>query len=222
MIPTLIVGAGGHGRVVLDILRAMGAAAIPGAPEPIGFIDADPALHGKVIDGLPVLGAVNMLPRLLATARHALVAIGDNGARITHAQKITAAGLELVRAVHPSASVSPTALLGVNLVIGPQAHVGTGVRLGDSVIVNSGAIVEHECQIDEGVHIAPGAALAGRVRVARGAFVGLGARVIQCLSIGELATVGAGAVVIRDVPPGTTVVGVPARTLPESNDQLLA
>jgi serine acetyltransferase len=87
--------------------------------------------------------------------------------------------------------------------------------IGNDAIVNHAANVDHECCIDEGVHIAPGAVLCGCVTVGRDAFIGAAATVLPRLSIGAGATVGAGAVVTRDVPPGTTVVGVPARRLRE-------
>ncbi len=203
----LIIGAGGHGAVVLDIVLAAGLY------RPIGFIDADPAQAGKRIDGVPVLGPMNLLPKLKQKARFAIVAIGDNRARVSYAAKLRQAGFELVNAIHPTAHVSHTATVGHNLVIAAGAIVSTSVRIGDSVLINTGAIVDHECEIGDGVHLGPGCKLAGRVRIATGAFVGIGACVIQCLRVGEEAIVGAGAVVIRDVADRDTVIGVPARSM---------
>lgn len=205
----LIIGAGGHGRVVLEIVRA------EGKYHPTGFIDADAALADTLVAGVPVLGTLNALPRVLRQRKgiRAVVAIGDNRIRRGCAAKVVAAGVELVSVVHPSAIVSPSAKIGRNVVIAAGAIVGTEAILADSVLVNSGAIVDHECRIGEGVHVGPGAKLAGRVSVDAGAFIGLGAAVIQCCSIGAESIIGAGAVVIRDVEPGTTVVGVPARTI---------
>jgi sugar O-acyltransferase (sialic acid O-acetyltransferase NeuD family) len=204
----VIIGAGGHGKVVLDILRAAGQ------HEPVAFLDADPALAGTEVFGVPVLGAINLLPKLRQQkVRHAIVAIGDNRARLQYAGLLRGQGFELASAVHPTAFVSPTAKLGVNVVVAPQAAVITDTRIGDSAIINTGAAVDHECDVAEGVHIGPGARLAGRVRVGAGAFVGLGASVIQCLTIGQYAMVGAGAVVTADVPDFATVVGVPARVI---------
>ena len=202
----IIVGAGRHGKVVLDILRAAGRY------QPVGFIDADPALAGSEVAGVPVLGSINVLPDLRRQrVRRAIVAIGENRARLQYAALLREQGIELVNAIHPSAFISPTAILGQNIVIAPMAAIGTEARVGDSVIINTSAVVDHECVVAEGAHVCPGAALAGRVRIGRGAFVGAGARVIQCRTVGEFAVVGAGAVVIRDVPDGATAVGVPAR-----------
>jgi len=204
----VIVGAGGHGRVVLDILRASNL------HRPVAFIDADPALAGSRVGGVPVAGQANLLPKLRSQkVKGAIIAIGDNRARVRYARMAAEQGFELINAIHPSAVVSPTAKLGQNIVIAAGAVIGTDAELSDSVLVNTSAVIDHECRIGEGAHLCPAAALAGRVRVGDGAFVGLGCRVIQCLSVGAHATIGAGSVVIRDVPADATVVGVPARVI---------
>jgi UDP-perosamine 4-acetyltransferase len=208
----LLLGAGGHGKVVLDILRAAGEY------NPVGFVDADPALAGTSVGGVPVLGAVNLLGKLKQKhkLKAAIVSIGDNRARRTYATLLLKHGFELINAIHPSAVVSPSARLGRNVAIAAGAVICADAQIGDSVIVNTSAVVDHECRIAEGVHIAPGALLAGRVQVGAGAFIGLGAKVIQCLTIGENATIGAGAAVIEDISPNTTAVGVPARIIKSS------
>jgi sugar O-acyltransferase (sialic acid O-acetyltransferase NeuD family) len=205
----VIVGAGGHGRVVLDILRT------GGTHTPVGFIDADTSRTGTRVDGLPVMGPVNLLSkfRRQQDVRGAIVAIGDNRVRASYAELVLQGNLELVNAIHPSAIVSSTAKLGLNIVLAAGAIVSTDAHLADSAVVNTGAIVDHECHVGRAVHISPGVVLAGRVQVEEGAFVGIGARVIPCMRIGTHATVGAGAVVIDDVPPHATVVGVPARVV---------
>lgn len=207
--PLVIVGAGGHGKVVLDIVRAAGLY------EPVGFVDADPTLAGARVGGLPVFGPVNCLEKLRRQqgVRHAIGAIGDNRTRHRYAGLLRSEGFELVNAVHPAAFVSPTAVLGWNVVVAPHATVVTEAQVGDSAIINTAAVVDHECVVGTAAHVCPAAALAGRVRVGEFAFVGLGAKVIQCRSVGDHAVVGAGAVVIEDVPAFATVVGVPARVV---------
>ena len=203
-----IVGAGGHGKVVLDILRAGREC------EPVGFIDADTTLTGTRVGGLPVFGPVNTLPKLRQQkVRHAIVAIGNNRTRQRYAALLQEQGFELINAIHPTASVSSTATLRKNVVIAAHGVICTEARLGDCVILNTAAVVDHECDVADAVHVCPGAHLAGRVRVGEGAFIGLGANIIQCLTIGEHAVIGAGAVVTRDVPPYATAVGVPARVI---------
>ena len=204
----VIIGAGGHGRVVLDILRAEGRYNV------VGFLDADPTLAGSTVGGLPVLGRVNQFPRLKADrVKAAIVAIGESRARRRYAQLILDNGFELISTRHPSAVVSPSAAIGRNVVIAPGAIIGPEVRIGDSAIINTASIIEHECQIGPGAHICPAAAMAGRVKIGAGAFIGLGSRIIQCLAIGDDAIIGAGAVVITDIPSGATAVGVPAKVV---------
>lgn len=207
----VIIGAGGHGRVALDILQAAGKYI------PVAFLDADPSLAGRRIGNVPVLGSVNMLPRVRQQKiGFGFVAIGDNRVRRQYAAMLREHGFTLINAVHPSACISASATLGTNILVAAGAVVCTECRLADSVIINTGAVVDHECEIEESAHICSGAHLAGRARVGRGAFVGIGANVIQCLSIGEEAVIGAGAAVIRDIPSHATAVGVPAAVIKTS------
>lgn len=208
--PCVIVGAGGHGRVVLDILIRARQYKV------IGFLDSNPAIHGRRMDGVPILGDMSALPNLKRQGvAGAIVAIGDNGVRRSFADEIEAMGIDLINAVHPSANLAHNVRIGRNVVIAAGALVCAHCQIGDSVILNTGCIVDHESMIGTAAHICPGARLAGRVTVEAGAFVGIGATVLQGLRIGCEAIVGGGAVVIRDVEPMTTVVGVPARSIRE-------
>ncbi|HSW44386.1 MAG TPA: acetyltransferase [Phycisphaerae bacterium] len=213
----VIVGAGGHGRVVLDILLSAHQYQV------VGFLDSNPSLHGRRMDGVPILGDLNALPDLRAQGvTRAVVAIGDNGVRRSFAQQIEQAGFELINAIHPSANLARTVSLGRNVVVAAGALVCAHCQIGDSVILNTGCIIDHESMIGTAVHICPGAKLAGRVTVEAGAHIGIGATVLQVLRIGCEAVIGGGAVVIDDVEPMTTVVGVPARPVsaPAPDDEL--
>jgi sugar O-acyltransferase (sialic acid O-acetyltransferase NeuD family) len=203
----LILGAGGHGRVVLDILLQQGRHRV------VGFLDNNADIHNRRIDGIPVLGAVDDL-LAIATQQNAdsvLVAIGDNGVRRGLARQVDAVGLELISAIHPSAALAHNATLGRNVVIAAGVVVCAHCQIGDSVILNTGCIVDYQTMIGEGTHICPGVRIAGRVKVESGVFVGIGATVIPKVTLGCEAIIGAGAVVIEDVPALATVVGVPAR-----------
>lgn len=207
----VIFGAGGHGRVVLDILAQARTA------RPIGFLDNNKKLHGRRIDGLPVLGGMDQAPSLLGdNRRKAIIAIGDNGVRRDIARTVEEMGFELINAIHPSSRLATNVMLGKGLVIAAGALVCAHAQIGDYAILNTGCIVDHESMIGMASHICPGVRLAGHVVVESCAFVGIGATVVQNVRIGFEAIVGAGAVVVRDVAPMTTVVGVPARSIKDS------
>ena len=194
-----IIGCGGQGEVVLDIVRAAGQYTVR------GFLDSDPAMQGRIVDGLKVLGSPDQ-------ARGAfLVAVGDNKARKELTAQLTARGLAAVTAVHPTAHQAATVSIGPGTVVCAGAILCTHATIGAGVIINTGAIVEHHNEVGDFVHIAPRVVLTGRVTVMEGAMVGAGATILPRITVGSWATVGAGAVVTHDVPPGTTVVGFPAR-----------
>ncbi len=205
----IILGSGGHGRVVLDVLVQANRY------EPVGFVDSNRQLTGRRVDGLKVLGHPDDLPELrrLLEIECAIVAVGDNGARRELADRLDAWGFELINAIHPSANLARNVNTGRNIVVAAGALVCAHCQIGDSVILNTGCIVDHESVIGTGTHVCPGARIAGRVMIESGAFVGIGATVIQSVRVGYEAVVGAGAVVIRDVAPMSTVVGVPARQI---------
>jgi sugar O-acyltransferase (sialic acid O-acetyltransferase NeuD family) len=203
----LILGAGGHGRVVLDILLQRAHHNVA------GFLDNNAAIHGRRIDGIPVIGMIDDLA-MIADEHNCdgvIVAIGDNGVRRGLARQVESLGLDLVTAVHPSATVASNATIGRNTVIAAGSVVCAHCQVGGSVILNTGCIVDYQTMIGEGTHICPGVRIAGRVKVEPGVFVGIGATVIPKITLGCEAIVGAGAVVIEDVPALATVVGVPAR-----------
>lgn len=205
----IIIGCGGHGRVVLDVLRQAQSC------EVVGFVDSNRECLGRRVDGLQVLGHPDDLPELKIrlNLHGGIVAVGDNGVRREFAQRLTELGYALISAIHPSANIAANASLGRNVVVAAGALVCAHCQIGDSVILNTGCIVDHESLIGTATHICPGARIAGRVVVEAGAFVGIGATVIQSLRVGYEAIVGAGAVVIEDVAPMSTVVGVPAREI---------
>jgi sugar O-acyltransferase (sialic acid O-acetyltransferase NeuD family) len=207
----VIVGAGGHGRVVLDIFRNNHQFEIA------GFLDSNPELLHQRIDGVEVLGDLSLLDGFAELGiGGAIVAIGDNRIRQVYAETIEKAGVSLINAIHPSATVTDTARVGKNVVIATGVNVCTHVTIADSVILNTGCIIDHESYIGPAAHICPGVRMAGHVKVETAAFIGIGATIVQNITVGEEAVVGAGAVVINDVPAYNTVVGVPARIVKTS------
>jgi UDP-perosamine 4-acetyltransferase len=205
------IGAGGHARVLLDMIRAIGAWEI------VGLLDMDERLWGRDVDGVTVIGGDSRLAELYQSGvTHAFIGIGssgESGPRKRAFNLVTGLGFRVVQILHPSAAVSPAATLGPGAAVMASAVVNTGSRIGVNVIINTGAIVEHDCVVDDHAHIATGSRLGGGVHVGEGSHIGIGASIRQRISIGRGSIVGAGAVVVEDVPDGMVVVGVPARPL---------
>jgi sugar O-acyltransferase (sialic acid O-acetyltransferase NeuD family) len=205
-LPLLLIGAGGHGRAVLDTLRDAGW------PEPAGVLDDNPASAG--LPGIPLLGTLAMaeaLRRQGLAAAH--VALGDNARRRALGEWLRSLGYALPEIRHPSAVIARSAHIGQGVVALPRVVVGAAATVGDHAILNTGCIVEHDCHLGEAVHIAPAATLGGGVRVGEEALVGLGASVKPGAAIGARAVVGVGAAVVKDVAEGSRVGGVPAVAL---------
>lgn len=201
----LVLGAGGHAKVVIELLRASGR--VVGA-----IIDADP--RPRELLGVPVVGGDERLEALRREGfAQAFVAVGDNHLRQKIARQVQAAGYRLVNALSPAAVLSPSAQVGVGVALMAGAVVNAEARIGDLAIVNTGARIDHDCVLGEACHAGPGAALAGGVEVGPLAFLGVGACVIPQIRIGAAAIVGAGACVTRDILPRTVAVGAPARAI---------
>lgn len=211
MVAVIGVGAGGHAKVVIEILRLAGKFEIK------GLLDSRPELKGSLVHGVPVLGDDSLLAELrMSGIDHAFIGVGtvNNTRRRTGLfEETRRQGFQIVTAIHPQSVVSPTAHFGKGATIMAGAVINAAARLGDNVIVNTGAIVEHDCVIGNNVHIATGARLAGNVTVEDGVHVGLGALVRQGICLGRNSVIGAGAVVVKDVPENVTMIGAPARIM---------
>ena len=199
----LVIGAGGHGRVVAD------AALTTGAWTTVCFVD-DRAEVGDSL-GLNVVGTFADLERLVTKYQSVAIGLGEAQLRLQLIDRCGEIGFELPIVVHRSAAVSRFASIGAGSVLFANTAVNPGVILERGCIVNSGATVDHDCSLGEGVHVCPGAHLAGNVRVGARTWIGIGSCVKQGISLGSDVIVGAGAAVVDDVESGMTVVGVPAR-----------
>jgi UDP-perosamine 4-acetyltransferase len=201
--PLAIIGAGGHAKVVIELLRASGSFQIA------GLIDRDAA--GSPILGLSILGTDADLPRLRREGiRHAFVGIGDNLRRVQVGRHVRQIGFEMVNAISPAAVVSDSAKLGCGIAVMAGAVINAEARIDDFCVINTCASIDHDCWVAEGAHVAVGCSIAGSVKIGRLAFVGAGVTVIPGISIGENALIGAGACVVRDIPDGARAWGVPA------------
>lgn len=202
---TIIIGAGGHARVVYDILRHDQNVDVE------AFVDNARRGSDEDIMGIQVTGDHSVLPELATDGVDSfVVAVGDNDIRRSHFEKLLDLGLAPINAVHPSAEITPTADLGTGTVVASSADISTNARIGDNVVLNTDALVEHETTVGDHAHVGPGSKVAGRVEIGDGAFVGIGSTVKEYVTIGERSVVGAGSVVVDDVPPDTVVAGTPA------------
>ncbi|MBW7474262.1 acetyltransferase [Paenibacillus oenotherae] len=205
--PLIIVGDGGHGRVVADNVRALESFRI------IAVAD-DRFTNIACRDG--VFHVHPGMVRELVEADHntkVLIAIGDNRIRSSMVQRLGLPPERYASIVHPAACVSKHAYIGPGSVVMAGAVVNHGACIGAHVIINSGAVVEHDAEVGWFAHISPNSTLAGNVAAGEGAHIGIGASVIPSVRIGAWCVVGAGAAVIRDLPAGATAVGVPAKVI---------
>ncbi|MEZ5351934.1 MAG: acetyltransferase [Bryobacteraceae bacterium] len=201
----VLIGGGGHARVIADILETAGAYEIAGFTSGEGA-GAPPML------GYHCLGGDDALESLLRKGiSNAFIAIGDNARRCRCARIAVDLGFQLINALSPHAVVSRHAILGAGVAVMPGAVINAGARIGDGVIINTNASVDHDCEIGSFAHICPGCALAGAVRVGEQTLLGTGCRLIPGVSVGASAQIGAGSVVTRDVADLTVALGIPAR-----------
>ncbi|MEE1314618.1 MAG: acetyltransferase [Faecalimonas sp.] len=196
----MIIGAGGHGKVLADIAMKCGYT-------DIAFLDD--GATGTCL-GFPILGTSTDASKPEFANDDFVIAIGNNLVR----EKIaTEHKLHWATLVHPTAIVGAGVCLGEGSVVAACAVINPGARVGKHCILNTASIVEHDNRIDDFVHISPGAVLAGTVHVDKGTHIGVGATVKNNVTICGGCTIGAGAVVVRDIEEEGTYVGVPASLL---------
>lgn len=205
--PIIIVGAGGHGRVLADAL-------LLGGRTVLGFVDADARLHDTTVMGLKVLGDD---ARLIAgdwPEAELVNGIGGSpGGRVRRAaqDRLEAEGRRFTGVRHPSAVVSSFSVVDETAQVLARAVVQTGASVSAGCIVNTGAIIEHDCRLGAFTHCAPGSILCGAVRIGATCHIGAGAVVREGVSLGDGVVVGAGAVVVDDHAGPALLLGVPAR-----------
>lgn len=206
--PLVIIGAGGHGKVVLETAQVAGFTVA-------GFLDSQQPV-GSFVLGARILGHNARLeePEFLQSHRF-IVAIGHQEARRELSLKLLAAGAELAIVAHPTVLVSPSATIGEGTVLVAGTIINAQAKIGRYCIVNTGATLDHDNVLEDGVQVCPGVHLAGNVYCGEGVFIGTGAVAIPGVKIGAHAVIGAGAVVLQDVPAGVLAVGNPAMVKPK-------
>lgn len=200
-----VLGAGGHGRVVLDTLLANGI-------QITGILDAQTSLSSLVL-GVPILGSDEYLDNVSSANTFLVNGLGANPKTLRRRSIFTAMklrGFRFKSFQHPSAIVSNAADIQDGCQVMAGVVIQTGVTLEENVVINTRASIDHDCIIRSHAFIAPGSVLCGNVTVDSSAFIGAGAVVIPNIHIGKNAIVGAGAVVTKPVPDGWIVAGNPA------------
>jgi sugar O-acyltransferase (sialic acid O-acetyltransferase NeuD family) len=207
-----IIGAGAHGRVVLDVLRAEAKWAS------FQFIDENPDLLGTSINGALVAGNFQYLLQQDPSQFGVLPAIGHPHYRQRLVKRIEESGLNLINAIHPTAVIVSTAQIGKGNMICAGAVINSNAVVECSVIVNTCAIVEHDTVVHDFASLSPGVIAGGRVEVGHSVFIGMNSVILQRVKIGDGTIIGAGSVVHKDVSAGVFACGSPLRVLEKVTD----
>jgi sugar O-acyltransferase (sialic acid O-acetyltransferase NeuD family) len=202
-----LYGAGGHSRVVTDVLDSLNIAVV-------GIFDDQPA--NAKLQGIGSVAVIdfqdNSLPELDAPL---IISVGNNTRRAEIARRLTATYVVVTygKAIHGTAIISAKASIGEGTVVLHGAIIQSSTVIGKHVLVNTAASIDHDNVIGDYAHISPHATLCGHVQVGEGTHIGAGAVVIPSIRIGQWCSIGAGAVVIRDIPDFATAVGNPAKVI---------
>ncbi len=204
----ILLGGGGHARVLIDLIRVCNEYDIA------GILDQQ-IEKGTEVSGISVLGSDDMLSELFDKGiKDACIAVGsikDNSKRRMLYEKVKQIGFSVPALIHPKAVIARDLQISEGVQITAGSVIQTGSSIGENTIINTCAVIDHDNKVGRHVHICPGAVVSGGCIIDDGAFIGAGATVIQGIRIGKNAIVAAGSVVIKDVPDNSTVIGVPAK-----------
>ncbi|MGA8101107.1 MAG: acetyltransferase [Candidatus Acidiferrales bacterium] len=211
MTDVVILGAGGLARELSWLFEA--ANLDEKKWNVLGFIDDNPALHGVIQCGLPVLGGFEWFERRRDTNIRVICGTGNPSSRKALAERATALSFQFCQAIHPSAQMSRWVELGPGTIVAAGSVLTTQIQLGAHALVQVNSVIGHDSAIGAYANINPGCRISGNVKIGEGVDFGTGATVIQGKTIGEWSVIGAGAVVTQDIPAHVTAVGVPCRVI---------
>lgn len=193
----IVIGAGGHGRVIADIIALSGDVVL-------GFLDDK---YPSEFPNITILGKLNDIDQYKQEASF-IVGIGDNQ---TRKKIMKSMNVDLYTAIHPTAVIASDIKIGEGTVVMANAVINTGSKIGKGVIVNTAATVDHDCSISDYVHISPGVHLGGTVCIGTETWIGIGAVVSNNIDICERCVIGAGALVLKKIVQSGIYFGVPAK-----------
>lgn len=201
----LIIGAGGHAKVVLDALRCARDAAVG-----CQLVDDDMSLSGEKLMGIAIMTPVSPA---LHPGRAFHIAIGNNAIRERVACDCLKTGMLYETLKHPRAICASSAAIAQGCFVAAGAIVSAEAKIAEGCIINHGAVVDHDCVLDSFCHVAPNATLSGGVKLGKRVLIGSGANILPGVSIADDCIVGAGAVVLHDLSAGSIYAGVPAHRI---------
>lgn len=196
----IIVGAGGHGKVIADN-------AVKNGYTDICFVD-DHAVG--VCMGFPIIGTGEVLAELNDGKTDFVIGIGNNAVRKKISEKYD---INWITLIHPSAQIAMNVSIGKGTVVMANVVINVCTTIGEHCIINTSAVVEHDNVVGDYVHISPGAKLSGTVTVGKHTWIGTGASIINNVDICDSCIIGAGTVVVKGIKESGTYVGVPARNI---------
>lgn len=208
----ILIGAGGHSRVIIDAIKS-NFGWVNYRINGIIDINYNDKSNKTPIFDIPIIGGFEQINQFDKNITSIIISIGDNNLRKQYFNEVKNKGFKLQTIIHRTAIVSKYSNIGYGTFINAGAIVNADCKIGDNVIINTGSIIEHECKIGDNVHIAPGVKLAGRINIGNDTFVGIGSVIIQNINIGNNVLIGAGSVVTKDIIDNKKVAGIPAKSI---------
>lgn len=202
MTNVVLIGAGGHSKVIQDIIKANRHLTLHAV--------LDQKFKQRYTDNGVIYWHTDFIDEFVQKNLSFSIAIGNNKARQKLVEQLPIPADKYISLIHPDSTISPTATIGCGTVVMAQTVINADTSIGKHAIINSGSVVEHDNKIGNYAHISPSASLSGTVTIGEGTHIGTGAIVIPGKTIGKWSTVGAGAVAIKNIEDGVTAVGVPA------------